>query len=175
METVHTSETSMYFYETRRRHIPECCHLHTRRLNNLKSHSFLNLPTLMTTSPSDFSERFHKRGTTTELCSHHVTCRGNVKMSLYRKKGVCVCGSTVPRILHQALHGGELSVSQSIRSGQSTGCWVGVLRAGLDAVTHRKIRALTENEHSRSACSQTQDRLKYPAIDCLTYEIFWDI
>jgi hypothetical protein len=39
METVRTSETSAYFYETARVYIPEGCHLYTRRRNNLKSHS----------------------------------------------------------------------------------------------------------------------------------------
>jgi hypothetical protein len=35
METVRTSETSVYFYKTTRRHIPESSHLHTRRRENL--------------------------------------------------------------------------------------------------------------------------------------------
>jgi hypothetical protein len=38
MEAVRTSETSVNFYETTRRNIPEGCHLHTRRRENLKSH-----------------------------------------------------------------------------------------------------------------------------------------
>jgi hypothetical protein len=38
MEAVCTSETSVYFNDTTRRCIPECCHLHTRRCENLKSH-----------------------------------------------------------------------------------------------------------------------------------------
>jgi hypothetical protein len=37
MKAVPTSETSVYFHETLRRYIPECCHLHTRRRENLKS------------------------------------------------------------------------------------------------------------------------------------------
>jgi hypothetical protein len=37
MESVHTSETSVYF-ETTRRYIPKSCHLHTRRHKNFKSH-----------------------------------------------------------------------------------------------------------------------------------------
>jgi hypothetical protein len=32
-----TSETSVYFNETTRRHISDGCHLHTRRHENLKS------------------------------------------------------------------------------------------------------------------------------------------
>jgi hypothetical protein len=35
MEAVHISETSVYLYEATRRHIPEECHLHTRRSKNL--------------------------------------------------------------------------------------------------------------------------------------------
>jgi hypothetical protein len=37
IEVVSTSETSIYFYETTRRNIPEGCHLHTRRREKLKS------------------------------------------------------------------------------------------------------------------------------------------
>jgi hypothetical protein len=36
MEAVRTSETSMYFYQTTRRYIPEGCHLHIRRRVSLK-------------------------------------------------------------------------------------------------------------------------------------------
>jgi hypothetical protein len=39
METVSTSETSVNFYETIRRNIPEDSHLHTRRRENLKSYN----------------------------------------------------------------------------------------------------------------------------------------
>jgi hypothetical protein len=35
MEGVNTSETSVNFYETTRRNIPEGCHLHTRGRENL--------------------------------------------------------------------------------------------------------------------------------------------
>jgi hypothetical protein len=38
MEVVNTSETSVKFYQTTRRDIPEGSHLHTRRRENLKSH-----------------------------------------------------------------------------------------------------------------------------------------
>jgi hypothetical protein len=37
MESVSTSETSVNFYQTTRRNIPEDRHLHTRRRENLKS------------------------------------------------------------------------------------------------------------------------------------------
>jgi hypothetical protein len=37
MEAVPTSETSVNFYETTRRNIPQGCQLHTRRRENLKS------------------------------------------------------------------------------------------------------------------------------------------
>jgi hypothetical protein len=37
MEAASTSETSVNFYETTRRNIPEDSHLHTRRRKNLKS------------------------------------------------------------------------------------------------------------------------------------------
>jgi hypothetical protein len=40
MEAVNTSETSVNFYETTRRSIPEDYHLHTRRRENLKSQDF---------------------------------------------------------------------------------------------------------------------------------------
>jgi hypothetical protein len=39
METVRSTETSVYFYETIRCHILEGCSLHTHRRENLKSHS----------------------------------------------------------------------------------------------------------------------------------------
>jgi hypothetical protein len=35
MEAVRTSETAVYFCDTTRRHIPEGCHLHTRRRGKL--------------------------------------------------------------------------------------------------------------------------------------------
>jgi hypothetical protein len=38
MEAVCTSETPVYFKETIQRFIPQRCHLHTRRRENLKSH-----------------------------------------------------------------------------------------------------------------------------------------
>jgi hypothetical protein len=38
MEAVSTSKTSLNFYQTTRRSIPEDSHLHTRRCKNLKSH-----------------------------------------------------------------------------------------------------------------------------------------
>jgi hypothetical protein len=38
MEAVRTSEAPIYFNETTWRYIPEGCHLHTRRRENLKSH-----------------------------------------------------------------------------------------------------------------------------------------
>jgi hypothetical protein len=38
MEVVCTSETSVYFKETKQLYIPEGYHLHTRRRDNMKSH-----------------------------------------------------------------------------------------------------------------------------------------
>jgi hypothetical protein len=38
IEAVSTSETSVNFYQTTWRNIPEDSHLHTRRRENLKSH-----------------------------------------------------------------------------------------------------------------------------------------
>jgi hypothetical protein len=38
MEAVSTSETSVNFYKTTQRKIPEDSHLHTRRHENLRSH-----------------------------------------------------------------------------------------------------------------------------------------
>jgi hypothetical protein len=44
MEAVNTSETSVNFYETTRRNIPEDSHLHIRHRENIKSHKmFLGL------------------------------------------------------------------------------------------------------------------------------------
>jgi hypothetical protein len=40
MEAIRTSETSVKFNVTTRRHIPEYSKLHTRRRENLKSHTF---------------------------------------------------------------------------------------------------------------------------------------
>jgi hypothetical protein len=40
MEAINTSETSVNFYQTSRRNIPEDCHLHIRRRENLKSQKF---------------------------------------------------------------------------------------------------------------------------------------
>jgi hypothetical protein len=45
MEAVHTSETSVYSNESTRRYISESSHLHTRRRQNLKSHTILSLTT----------------------------------------------------------------------------------------------------------------------------------
>jgi hypothetical protein len=42
MEAVSTSETSVNFYETTRRNIPEDSHLYTRRRENLKSRRVYN-------------------------------------------------------------------------------------------------------------------------------------
>jgi hypothetical protein len=42
MEAVRTSETSVYSNETTRRYIPEGSNLHTRRHENLKSHSVVS-------------------------------------------------------------------------------------------------------------------------------------
>jgi hypothetical protein len=39
MKAVSTSETSVNLYETTWCNIPEGCHLHTRRRENLKSHN----------------------------------------------------------------------------------------------------------------------------------------
>jgi hypothetical protein len=41
MEAVNTKETSLNFYETTRRNIPENSHLHTRRRENLKSRTVI--------------------------------------------------------------------------------------------------------------------------------------
>jgi hypothetical protein len=38
MEAANTSKTSIYFYQTTRRNIPEDSPLHTRRLENMKFH-----------------------------------------------------------------------------------------------------------------------------------------
>jgi hypothetical protein len=42
MEALSTSETSVSFYETARRNIPQGCYLHTRRRENLNSHLILS-------------------------------------------------------------------------------------------------------------------------------------
>jgi hypothetical protein len=41
MKAVSTSETSVNFYQTRWRNIPEDSHLHTRRRKNLKTRLFV--------------------------------------------------------------------------------------------------------------------------------------
>jgi hypothetical protein len=43
MEAVCTSETSVNLYEATRHSIPEGCHIHIRRRENLKSHSQLSI------------------------------------------------------------------------------------------------------------------------------------
>jgi hypothetical protein len=40
MEEVHTSETSLIFYENARRYIPEGCHVYNYRRDNLICHVF---------------------------------------------------------------------------------------------------------------------------------------
>jgi hypothetical protein len=40
MEAARISETLVNFYQTARRYIPEDSHLHTRRLENLRSYTF---------------------------------------------------------------------------------------------------------------------------------------
>jgi hypothetical protein len=42
-EAAITSETSVNFYQTTRRNIPEDSHLHTRGLENLKSHHTIDM------------------------------------------------------------------------------------------------------------------------------------
>jgi hypothetical protein len=42
MEALRTSETLVYFIETTRRYIPEACHLHTRRRQNLIPHYIID-------------------------------------------------------------------------------------------------------------------------------------
>jgi hypothetical protein len=49
MEVVNISETSGYFHEISWSNIPEVCHLHIRRLENLKCHSFLHIDDLKST------------------------------------------------------------------------------------------------------------------------------
>jgi hypothetical protein len=44
MEAVHTSETSVFFNETKWCYIQESCHLHTHRCENLKSHEEMKCP-----------------------------------------------------------------------------------------------------------------------------------
>jgi hypothetical protein len=41
MEVLRTSETSVYVYETKRRYIPDGCHLHSCRCENLNSHNMI--------------------------------------------------------------------------------------------------------------------------------------
>jgi hypothetical protein len=39
-QTVRTSETSAYFYETTRYHVPEGCYVHTFHRENIKSQKY---------------------------------------------------------------------------------------------------------------------------------------
>jgi hypothetical protein len=55
MEAVHTSETSVNLYQTTRRKISEGCHLHTRHLENLKSH-YRNIVPQSSTGGGDSSQ-----------------------------------------------------------------------------------------------------------------------
>jgi hypothetical protein len=50
VEAAHTSETSVYSDETRRRYIPEGSHLHTPRRENLKSRRLLMVRMVRTNS-----------------------------------------------------------------------------------------------------------------------------
>jgi hypothetical protein len=43
MEAASTSKTSVNFYQTARHNNPEVSHPHTRRRENLKSHSFVKI------------------------------------------------------------------------------------------------------------------------------------
>jgi hypothetical protein len=63
MEEVLTSETSVNFYETARRNIPEDCHLHTRRRENLKSHKALQNMYFSPNIVSDIKSRRIKSAT----------------------------------------------------------------------------------------------------------------
>jgi hypothetical protein len=56
MEKVPASETSVYFNETTRRYIPDGCHLHTRRRENLKSHELID-KSLLERSVCEFRSR----------------------------------------------------------------------------------------------------------------------
>jgi hypothetical protein len=47
IETVHTSETSVYFNDAARRYIPESCHHHTHRCESLKSQIKIYLATVV--------------------------------------------------------------------------------------------------------------------------------
>jgi hypothetical protein len=42
MEAIRISETSVYFYETKRRHVPDGCHVQVRRRENLNSENLIN-------------------------------------------------------------------------------------------------------------------------------------
>jgi hypothetical protein len=59
MEEVSTSEASVNFYQTTRRNIPEDSHLHTRRRENLKSHS---IPDTAVPGPHDIILRISSKG-----------------------------------------------------------------------------------------------------------------
>jgi hypothetical protein len=56
MEAVSAFETSVSFYETTRRNIPEDSHLHTRRRENLKS---LNVYVVFPIAPENITARLN--------------------------------------------------------------------------------------------------------------------
>jgi hypothetical protein len=139
MEAVCTSETSVCFNETVWQYIPEICHLHTCRCENLKSQLWRII------------------GTEHHFGSHCIWCRLSVRMNLVKGK------AAVPATCHggawgerrysshsfstSALDGGEWSASRPGRAftpgertpgTHCTGGWVGP-RASLDTEARRKI------------------------------------
>jgi len=63
-EAVRTCERAICFYETSRRQIPEGCHLHTRRSENLKSQSTLTV--------WEMKLKYKDEDTTWTLCCHFM-------------------------------------------------------------------------------------------------------
>jgi hypothetical protein len=78
MEAVSASDTSVNFYETKRRHIPEGCHIHARRRENLKSHSFVPILVQLSSVHTPFS-------TISSRCYSRSSTSGE------RHEPVCVC------------------------------------------------------------------------------------
>jgi hypothetical protein len=67
MEAVKPSETSVSFYQTARRDIPEDSHLHTRRRENLKSHQLYHCSTQKRFIPVNFDGSYDRIVVTCQL------------------------------------------------------------------------------------------------------------
>jgi hypothetical protein len=82
METVRTSETSVYSNETTRRYIPEGSQLHTRRREKVETHALdLNvIPILFPTA------QFSEKGESSMFCCHNGFTSRSLSLSFVTAK-----------------------------------------------------------------------------------------